>query len=84
MSGTHDANFYLQVKPDRYPSGKVRSLRAVRLTQGRPTEPAGDTVLVKLSLRLPDAAFEPLAPEVIIVPEFQALRSAMEIEVLNP
>jgi hypothetical protein len=76
MTDSHDATFYVQIEPSfgRYTDDagrrKVYSLRAVNITQKSPSHPRGGAVLIKLTLRIPDAAFQPLRPEaVIVVPE---------------
>lgn len=68
MPNTHDATFYVQLEPDffAYPSEHVRSIKAVRMTQQRPESPKPGTVVVKLTTRVPDAAFRPLQPEAVI------------------
>jgi hypothetical protein len=72
---SHDATFYIQVLPEfgRFAvNGKrpVTGIKPVTMTQKAPSRPQGGTVLVKLTLRIPDSAFYPLRPEaVIVVPE---------------
>lgn len=52
--------------PDGHPG--LASIRVTKMTQKRPTKITG--VGVTLTLRIPDAAFKPLAPTVVIdVPE---------------
>lgn len=88
MSSTHDATFYVQIEPDFYigPSGKVRAIKAVRITQQRPDSPKPNTVTAKLTVRVPDAAFRPLAPEaVIVVPDdMLAVNEPLEVEAGDP
>jgi hypothetical protein len=86
-TGHVDATFYAQVEPEwgyRAPGDEERSLRrvrVVRVTQQRPTQPKPGTVLVKLTLRVPAAAFYPLRPEaVVVVPE--SLTEATPVEVV--
>jgi len=72
-----DATFYAQVVPEWSPypravDGKprLRGARVVRITQARPQQPRPGVVVVKLTLRLPESAFQPLQPAaVVVVPE---------------
>ena len=69
MSDTHDATFYVQVEPTfwRWASDpQVASISAVRMTQKRPRVQRPGTAMVKLTVRIPDAAFLPLRPEAVI------------------
>lgn len=63
--------FYAQVEPEFYTSyggtkQHLRSIKVARITQKRPGRPVGGTVLVKLTLEIPDQAFLPLEPEAVI------------------
>jgi hypothetical protein len=69
-----ETTFYLQVEPvwanyrNRDGDLPLRGIKVTKLVQNRPTRITG--VGVKLTLRIPDAAFKPLSPEVVIdVPE---------------
>lgn len=79
------ATCYLQVQPEffRYlGEQKVREARIVRMTQ-RPPEgnQRGGTVLVKITVDIPDGAFLPLRPEaVVVIPEGMALTKPIEVE----
>jgi len=87
MSATHDATFYVQVEPDFYGGGNrnLRGLRAVAMTKTRPRRPRPGAVLVKLTLRVPDAVFLPLRPEaVVVVPESMAVVGPIEALVGDP
>jgi hypothetical protein len=67
---SHDAEFYVQLEPEfvmHSQPPRVRALYAVRMTQGPPKVQKGGTVLVKLRVRVPDAALAPLAPSVLVV-----------------
>jgi hypothetical protein len=83
-----DATFYAQVQPEwsRYASlrdgqRRLDGAKVVRITQVRPAKPVGGTVLVKLTLRLPAAAFLPLRPEaVVVIPD--SLTEAQHVEVI--
>lgn len=72
-----EATVYLQVEPvwktgyfANGPDGlpQLESIKVTKMTQSRPKKISG--VGVTLKLRIPDAAFKPLAPTVIIdIPE---------------
>lgn len=65
-----EATFYVTVEPEflrRYDSNsnpRIRSIKATKITQNRPGRTPG--VVVKLTVKIPDAAFLPLAPEAVI------------------
>ena len=74
MNEYQDATFYAQVEPEwgswTDPSTgdrRLRGAKVIRATQARPNKPKPGTVLVKLTLRIPSAAFLPLRPEAIVV-----------------
>lgn len=80
---SHDATFYVQLDPSLYggDNPRVREIRAVALTQKRPAKQRAGTVLVKLTVRVPDAAFLPLRPEaIIIVPETMTSLAPIQVE----
>ena len=70
--GSHQAAFYVQLQPEwGWSAGAngdkpVRSIKAVAMTQSRPTRPKANTVVVKLTVDLPDNAFYPLRPEAVV------------------
>lgn len=61
---THDVPFYVQIHRSAYYNG--RTVRAVRLTQSRPTVTDPDTVVVRLTVRIPQGVFDPIRPEAVI------------------
>lgn len=83
-----DATFYVQIEATRSRWEKnaagepaVDSAKAVRITQARPQRQAPGTVMVKLTVRLPVAAFDPLRPEAIVeIPA--SLTEAAPVEVV--
>jgi hypothetical protein len=87
--GYHDAEIYLQVKPkftQLYSSVKggyvdaIASITVVNMTQTRPRKPAGGTITAKVTLRIPDAALLPFAPEAVItVPEGLVITNPIEV-----
>lgn len=87
-----DATFYLQVEPDwssysdpMTGEPKLRGAKAKRITLQRPERPGGGTVLVKLTVRLPESAFRPLRPEAtIVIPESITLATPIEVVAAHP
>ncbi len=85
-----DATFYAQVEPEwgyAYGGGEppLRGAKVLRVTQKRPTRQASGTVLVKLTLRIPEGAFRPLRPEaVVVIPESMAVAQPIEVEAGDP
>jgi hypothetical protein len=67
MTGTINVTAYLQIEQDS--RGYLRG-RVARVTTKRPDPPLAGAVVVKLQIRVPRAAFEPLSPEVVVdIPE---------------
>lgn len=86
-----DAITYLQVEPDwgyyvkKDSPGDVRGARIVRATQKRPDKPIAGTVLVKVTIRVPKAAFLPLRPEaIVVIPEDMTVATPIEVEAGDP
>lgn len=91
MSGHVDADFYAQVEPEwgNYRNSEgLRSLRGakvVTITQKRPQKQRGGTVLVKLTIRVPNAAFMPLRPEaIVVIPEDMTVTEPVEVIAGDP
>jgi hypothetical protein len=85
---THDATFYVQIEPVWSPWRKnthgdkdLESIKAVAITQTRPKSQRPGTVLTKLTVRVPEAAFLPLRPEAIVVIPEDMLAASLPIEV---
>lgn len=70
---TVTAHFYVQLEPewgfgtDANGNKPVYGAKVARITQNRPGKPKGGTVMVKLAINIPKAAFLPLQPEAVIV-----------------
>lgn len=82
-----DATFYVQVEPthSHYDSERVIGAKVVRMTKQKPDTPAGGTVLMRLTVRIPVTAFMPLVPEaVIVVPESMTAATPIEVTVEDP
>lgn len=87
MSTNIDVPVYLQVEPEYnnyYEHDRIESIRhgkVVGLTQKKSRKPRPNTVEVKVTLRIPKAAFLPLRPEaVIIIPESFTQPHPIEVE----
>lgn len=76
---THKATFYVQVQRKQYTqwrNGKPVSASAIKMTQEKPTSTPKDTVTVKLTVELPDTAFEPFEPAVVVSVPTSKVQSA--------
>lgn len=73
-----EGSAYLVVEPGRY----NKELRIVRTTQKVPRTVAGDSVVVRINLRLPKTAFRPMPMDLLVVDE-NLIRQG-EIEALDP
>lgn len=86
----HVATFFAQVEPEwghawGDQEKPVRSIKVVGITQKRPAKPKSGTVVVKLAIEIPDAAFYPLRPEAtIIIPETLTQPHPVVVEALDP
>jgi hypothetical protein len=85
------ATFYVQVEPiwsrviradgEHY----LTSIKAERITKSRPARPLPGSVTVKLTLDIPNAAFYPLRPEVVVVvPDSLVQANPIRVEVEDP
>lgn len=90
MSNHVSATIYAQIEPEwgwaaRLEDRPVTGARVSRTTQRRPTSPVGGTVLIKLTLRIPTAAFLPLQPSaVIVIPEDMTHAEPIEVTAEDP
>lgn len=85
--GSVDATFYAQVEPEygRWDNETVTGAKVVRIGQRKPVNPIGGTVTVKLTIRVPKAAFAPLAPEaIVVVPETLTDPHPVTVEAEDP
>ena len=84
------ATFYVQVEPrwSRWQkrddgSPALDTIKAVAMTLARPTRNRrGESVVVKLTVEIPDAAFYPLQPEAIVVIPAELVEPTKAIEVV--
>lgn len=81
MSQMRDGTAYLQVR--RAP-GWGASLRVVKSTQRRPEVIEPGCVVVKIVLRLPSEAFEPLSPEAVVTVPTELVQRTIEVEAVDP
>jgi hypothetical protein len=86
-----ETTFYVQIEPEwgaRVDDAGERMLwrvKAAAMTQKRPGRQRPGTVLVTLTVRLPEAAFRPLRPEAtIIIPEEMTRAEPIEVEASDP
>jgi hypothetical protein len=84
----HDASFYVQLEPEfagYTGERRVWGVKAVNITQKRPGRPKPGTVVVKLTVRVPEAAFLPLQPEAIVtIPETLTAPYPLEVSAEDP
>lgn len=79
MKNFRDGTTYLVVKPHRY-----GQLRVVKATSRRPTSVDADCVVIKVQLRVPDAAFLPLQPEAVVTVPETLVQQPVEGEAVEP
>jgi hypothetical protein len=88
-----EASFYVQIQATRNgwaprgPNGEqpVSGAKAVRMTLGRPDARVSDAVMVRLTVRLPIAAFAPLEPQAVVeVPASMIERAVIEVTADEP
>ena len=92
MTATHvDATFYAQVEPEwsRWTNWDgertLEGAKVVNITQKKPTRPRGGTVLVKLTIRVPNGAFLPLRPEaIVVIPDDMTVTTPVEVTAEDP
>lgn len=91
MSTSKDATFYVQIEPiwSRWTNASgdkvLNSIKAVGITQTRPTRPRSGVIVAKLTLRVPGSAFMPLRPEaIVVVPEDMVITSPLEVAAEDP
>ncbi|AIY15812.1 hypothetical protein GUY44_07585 [Pimelobacter simplex] len=91
MSREVDATFYAQVEPewgnyiDSDGNRSIHGAKVTTITQKRPQRPRGGTVLVKLTIRVPQAAFQPLRPEaIVVIPEDMTAVTPVEVVAEDP
>lgn len=83
---------YLQVEPELSPYGRgelavsdVRDAKVVNATQARPKKPKPGTIVVKVTLEVPKAAFLPLAPEaLVVIPESLTTPHPITVDATDP
>lgn len=63
----------------------VKAHKVVGFTQKRPGKPRSGTVLVKLTIDIPDGAFMPLEPEAVVtIPDSLTVLAPIEVEAEDP
>lgn len=85
---TVDATAYLIIEGERYrwdpASAPVRGARIAGSRKKKPTQLTGDQVVVKVTVRLPKAAFEPLRPEALVVVPEELVQHVVTAEAVDP
>lgn len=71
---------FLQFEKGRY----TNDMRLVNATSKKPTKPKPGAVVVKLDVRIPRSAFEPLTPEAIVVVEEAISRQVVQVVAQDP
>jgi hypothetical protein len=67
VSRPREATFYVQVQRNNYyRNGRGHNARALTMTRQRPETVAPNCVVVELTVRIPDEAFEPIKPTAVI------------------
>jgi len=91
MADYVDATFYAQVEPRWYSDWRMRDGKepdgaaVLRISARAPRRPIGGTITVKLTIRIPAAAFMPLRPEaIVVVPESMTEANPIIVEALDP
>lgn len=92
--GYTDSTAYLVIEASRTGFGpaqqdtglrRVTGSRVVAMRANRPSKLVKDQIAVKVTVRVPEDAFNPLTPEaVIVVPSDLTLRAPLEIEAVEP
>jgi hypothetical protein len=83
MSGeTVDAITYLTVEGTRrrYGDKVVHAAKVARVTQNPPAQLSKDQVAVRVTIRLPAKAFDPLKPEALVVIPEELIQHPVEVE----
>lgn len=79
----HEVEMYVQIEREDYPryyNGKVRTAVARRITAKKPADPLPGAIVVKLTVRIPDEAFQPLTPAAIIDVPLELIQRAVEVQ----
>lgn len=88
MSNTREATAYLQIAPHApraygtyYSYGEASVMRC---TNKRPAEPLPGCIVVKVKIRVPAAAWGPIAPEVVVDIPASLVQHPVEVEAAAP
>jgi len=82
--------FYVQIEPTfgryNWDKDKLTGIKAKSVTQSRPTQAKGrsGSIVVKLTLDIPDAAFMPLAPEAVITVPSEMVSVPIDVAAIDP
>jgi hypothetical protein len=77
MNDYSDGIAYLTVRKD---PKRYRKLAPVKVTNKPPTTGDANSVVIKLHLRVPTAAFEPLTPSAVVTVPAELVQHVVEVE----
>lgn len=82
----HRATFYAHVQATygNYAVDKVQSLKVIRVTQNKPERLERNTIAVKLTLEVPDEAFEAFSPSATISIPLGQVQKTMHVITETP
>lgn len=84
---TRQTTFYVQIEPEfsryrtRNGEPEISKIKATAINQNRPQHPRSGSVVIKLTIEVPESAFMPLRPEAVIVLNEDQLMNADAITV---
>lgn len=88
MNPTREATAYLQIAPHapRPYGGYWGSSEAsiMRCTNGKPETPLPGCIVVKVRIRVPKEAWEPISPEAVIDIPAELIQRPVEVEAVHP
>lgn len=78
---THEATFYVQVqrRDAKWRDGKYITAVATKLTTEAPKQVMPGAVAIQLKVRIPDAAFDPISPSVVVDIPADMIQHAIEV-----
>jgi hypothetical protein len=83
---THETTFHVQVQRKKrfWRNGKWVTAVATKLTHEPPKQVGPDSVAIKLTVRIPNSAFEPFAPVAVLEIPQHMTQQPIEIIVEDP
>lgn len=90
---SHRATAYIVAKATRYQWGtpdpetglnRIDAVRAIAIRRSRPSKLERDEIAIKVTIEIPDAAFNPITPSaLIVVPTDLALPGPIGVEAVD-